>query len=82
MLRENRIRRAVLITANVLLWCVLGFYETGTAAPKESNEPFANSIVQRNEIISQLKEVVAELKAQRALLQSGTVKVVVEQGKR
>jgi len=77
MLRENNIRWAVLICANALLWCVLGFHQTSTAAPKENNEPFANAVAQRAEMISLLKEISAEVKAQHALMQSGTMKVIV-----
>ena len=67
------------ITGAILL-CVLGLYRPSTAADPESsqpNQPFANSVEQRAEMIEQLKAVVAELKEQNALLRSGKLKVLV-----
>ncbi len=39
--------------------------------------PFANSVVQRFDMIDQLKQINAQLKEQNALLRSGTVRVLV-----
>lgn len=78
MTNANRVRWAVLVTANVLGWCVLSFYESSNAADRTGNQPFANAVEQRNETIEQLKEINAELKAQTAILQSGRLKVVLE----
>ena len=77
---SNRIRWAVLVTLNVLFLCVLGFYRP-TSAQDNPHQPFANAVQQRNEIISQLKELNAELKAQSALMQSGRLTVIVSDQK-
>ena len=69
----------LLIVANVLFCCVLGFYETTDAAPPKvkAKQPFANAVEQRMEMIKQLKEINDLLKEQNALLRSGDVQVVV-----
>jgi len=67
----------LLIMANVLFYCVLGFYRATDAAPPKAKEPFANAVQQRMEMIVQLKEIRNLLKEQNALLASGKVKVVV-----
>lgn len=82
MARANQGRWLLLGVVNVLFWCVLSFYQTGTAAPQDDNLPFANSVQQRIDMVTQLKEINAELKAQNALLRSGTLKVIVTQEKK
>ena len=51
---------------------------TGSAAPKEEREPFANAVAQRAEMIALLKEIHAQLKEQNQLLSSGKLTVVVQ----
>ena len=75
---------AFLLAANVAMWGMLGFYQNSSAAPRTNQQPFANSVTQRAEMIAELKAITAELKnvrtqlkQQDALLQSGKVKVVV-----
>jgi hypothetical protein len=70
------LRWAVLVSANVLGWCMLCLLQPTLAAP--AKEPFANAVEQRFEIISQLKEINAQLKEQNALLRSGTLRVVAD----
>ncbi len=65
----------LLITANVLTYCVLSFYQTSDAAVT----PFANSVEQRFEIVTALHEIRDLLKEQNQLLRSGKLHVVVEQ---
>jgi len=62
--------------AVILFFCVLGFYRTSPAAPT-AQQPFGNSLGQRQQIIDQLKETNRLLRQQIALLQSGQVTVVV-----
>jgi len=82
-MQDNHKRWTLLIGANVLCWCVLSFYQATDAAPRTTNQPFANSVEQRAEMVAQLKEINAQLKAQTAILQSGSLKViVVEQNRR
>ena len=72
----------LLISANVVFYCVLSFYRaTDAAEPANPKLPFANSVQQRMEMISQLKEIKDLLKEQNELLRSGTV-VVVQPEKR
>jgi hypothetical protein len=66
-----------LIVANVLFCCVLSFYRATAAAPPKPEQPFANSVEQRMEMIKELKEIKLLLKEQNELLRSGEVKVVV-----
>lgn len=66
-----------LIVANVLFFCVLGFYWSTEAAPSKPKQPFANSVEQRMKMIEGLREIKVLLKEQNALLRSGEVKVVV-----
>ena len=75
-------RWAVLILANVLFCCVLSFYGTSDAAQTRGNppqEPFANSVQQRMEMINQLREIKTLLKEQNALLRSGEIKVEIKE---
>ena len=81
MRQTTRSGWVVLVVANVLLCCMLGFYQTSGAAPGGGTEPFSNSVQQRGEIIQQLKEVAALLKEQNKLLASGKLTVIVEKGK-
>jgi type II secretory pathway component PulM len=75
-LRMNR-SWAMLMAAGALVLCVLGLYQPGSAAPRGENEPFANAVEQRAEMIAQLREINALLKEQNALLRSGGLRVVV-----
>ncbi len=81
MNRGNFIRFSTLLVVNVVSLCVLSFYQTGTAAPQPGNQPFANAVEQRFEMITQLREISALLKEQNALLRSGRLQVVVTSDK-
>ena len=82
MSKLTTFRFGLLVCINVLGWCVLSFQQTPTRAQTNpganvDNLPFANSIVQRQEMIANLKDINAEIKAANALLRSGKLKVVV-----
>lgn len=69
---------ALLVTANVLCYCVLGFYQADAASPRAAAKPpFANSVQQRMEMINLLREIKDQLKQQNVLLRSGKLKVIV-----
>ncbi len=69
---------ALLVAANVLCYCVLSFYQADAASPRAGvKPPFANSVQQRMEMISLLRDINDQLKQQNALLRSGKLKVVV-----
>ena len=78
-MRKNVLVWGVLIAANVLLWCVLGLQQTTGAAQQRGQQPFANSVEQRNQMIEQLRELNAQLREQNTLLRSGRLTVVVHQ---
>jgi hypothetical protein len=71
----------VLVIINVVGWCVLSFQQATVAqtnpGSNPNNLPFANSIVQRQEMIGHLKEIQDELKTTNAILRSGQLRVVV-----
>jgi hypothetical protein len=73
----RRVGWTLLIAANVLFLCVLSFYRTTAAAPPKAQQPFANAVEQRMEMIKELQQIRALLKEQNALLRSGTVRVVI-----
>ena len=76
---KSRLCWTLLITANVVMWGVLGFYETTRAAqPTNPKLPFANSVEQRGEIARELRVISGLLREQNSLLRSGKLKVVVE----
>ena len=82
MSKLTTFRFGLLVCINVLGWCVLSFQQTPSSAQTNpganaDNLPFANSIVQRQEMIANLKDINAEIKAANALLRSGKLKVVV-----
>jgi hypothetical protein len=60
--------------------CVLGFQQNGSAQPKPSHEPFANSVAQQAEMIQLLKEINLQLKEQNNLLKNGVLRVTVDRG--
>jgi hypothetical protein len=64
------------------LVCVLGFQQTGSAQPKPTHEPFANSVAQNAEMIQLLREINQNLKEQNELMKSGTMRVVVDVAKK
>lgn len=74
---RNNLRWAVIFGANVLFIGVLAFYQPGNAAQPNAKEPFANSVEQREAMITELKQMNAQLKEQNALLRSGKLKVIV-----
>jgi len=64
------------------LVCVLGFHQTGSAQPKPTHEPFANSVAPQGEMIQLLKEINLQLKEQNQLLKNGVIRVTVDNGKK
>lgn len=79
MANDKRFRWALLIGLNLFCWYMLGFHQPASVAQQSNNGelPFANSVVQRFDIIDQLKQINAQLKEQNTLLRSGTVRVMV-----
>jgi len=65
---RSRTGWAVLIAANVVFLCVLGFYRSTRAASQPAKLPFANAVEQRMEMIAQLREARTLLKEQNALV--------------
>jgi hypothetical protein len=47
---------------------VLRFYQDSDAAPRSANQPFANAVEQRMEMITQLREIRVLLKEQNTLI--------------
>lgn len=72
-------RGTLLVLLNVLFGCVLCFYQSGQAAPKEATAPFTNPTEQRAETVKLLQEISAQLKEQNALLASGKLQVVIRE---
>ena len=70
-------RWAALIAVNALCLCVLGFYRSSSAEPRQGNLPFPIQEEQRGEMINLLTDVRELLKEQNALLRSGNLRVVV-----
>ena len=75
---NHRIGWAMLIAVNVLMGCMLCFYQRTSAAPPDGNQPFRNSVEQRDTIVGELKEVNAQLKEINSFLRSGNLRVVVQ----
>ncbi len=80
MPRTQDNRWMILVGINVAAWCMLGFYRAGDAAP--APQPFANAVEQRAESNTLMRDLLAEVKAQNALLRSGTLQVVVVETKK
>ena len=58
--------------------CMLGLYQTGTAAPPKGSEiPFVPPAEQRVEMVNLLREIRDALKEQNELLRSGSLRVVI-----
>jgi hypothetical protein len=70
-MRLNRSYRWMLIVTFLALAIgVLGFYSPTGAAPQGGQLPFANSVEQRLEIVTELREIKELLKEQNALLRA------------
>ena len=78
----RRLRWPALIAANAAGMCMLSFYRTEAAAQRQAQEPFANAVQQRFDMLNELRETNALLREQNALLRSGKLQVVVDDGKR
>ena len=80
-MKDRRTGWTVLIVANVLCYCVLSFYQTSDAAQRGSTipgkPPFANSVQQRQEMVTLLRDIKGLLREQNAFLRSGELKVIV-----
>lgn len=63
-----QLRWVVLISANVLFCCMLGFQQSSGAPPSGGQLPFSNAVEQRHEMIRELKQISALLREQNALL--------------
>lgn len=75
---SRRTAWALLVAGGAVCCCVLSFYQTSHAQQKTGGEPpFANSVQQRAEMVSELQEIKNLLKEQNALLRSGNLKVVI-----
>jgi len=59
---------ALAIGAGALFCCVLSFYQATDAAPPAGNQPFANPVQQRMDMINELKGIRALLREQNLLL--------------
>lgn len=79
MLQKINARWALLLGANVLVWCMLGFYGTIGAAPQGPQMPFANSVEQRADMVKELQEIKALLKEQNTLLRGRLQVIVIEE---
>ncbi len=79
---NRRIPWVLLLAGIVLGCCVLNFYQTTSAQPPEANQPFANSVEQRMDMVKLLTEIRDQLKEQNAWLKSGEMKVIVVQAKK
>lgn len=74
----SRSRWTTLLIVNVALWCVLGFYRDSNAfQQRQSNEPFANSVEQRMQMIAELRQLNEQMKEQNELLRSGKLQVLL-----
>jgi hypothetical protein len=78
---RNRFGWTVLLFANVLAWCMLGFDRRSGAAPQDVRAPFDNAVQQRNDMIRELQEIKALLKEQNTLLRAGAKKPNVPEPK-
>lgn len=67
-------RWMVLVTFNFIAWGVLSFCGPIGAAPKVTQQPFANPVEQSNEVIRELKEIKALLQEQNGLLRTNIVR--------
>lgn len=65
---RHRVSWTVAIAAAALFCCVLGFYQALDAAPPADNQPFANPVQQRMNMITELRAIRALLQEQNALL--------------
>lgn len=70
MLRKRSYGSLALVSGIAVALSVLGFYSTTGAAPKGAQTPFANSVEQRLEIVTELREIKELLKEQNALLRA------------
>lgn len=82
MFVSTRARWTLVVAANVVAWCMLGLMRQTDAQPPSTGAPFTDAVEQRNEIISQLKQLNGLVKEQNALLRSGQLHVVLSDKKK
>ena len=70
MLANGTSRSIMLAGGIAVAVSVLGFYSTTGAAPQGGQPPFANSVEQRLEIVTELREIKELLKEQNTLLRA------------
>ncbi len=63
-------RWAALLSTNFFLWGVLSFYDSSSAAPPSGQQPFANAVEQRHEMVRELQQIKALLQEQNQLLRA------------
>lgn len=74
-MRNLKSRWMALIVANVVAWGVFGLYQASVAQqPKGPQLPFANSNLQRSDILTELREIKELIKEQNTLLRQGAGK--------
>lgn len=61
-------RWVLAVAAGALVCCVLSFYRASDAAPPANNQPFANSVQQRMDMIAELKAIHGLMKEQNGLI--------------
>lgn len=66
-------RWVLAVAGGGLVCCVLSFYQASDAAPPSGNQPFANSVQQRMDMIGELTAIHALMKEQNALLKEQNV---------
>ena len=78
MRNTTAFRWFVLAVANAGLWCMLGFYQTSSAAPqpiakppRAIGQPLADSVRLQSEMLGELKAIRRLLEQQNKLLQAG-----------
>jgi hypothetical protein len=70
MLRNRSTGPVAIVCATAVVLSVLGFYSTTGAAPQGGQPPFANSVEQRLEIVTELRAIKELLKEQNDLLRA------------
>ncbi|MHC2066829.1 hypothetical protein ACYFX5_05120 [Bremerella sp. T1] len=78
---ESNKRWQTLIILNVLCLAAGWWYSQSDAAPPEPKQPFANSVQQREAMISLLRESNQLLREQNQLLKSGKLKVQISESR-
>jgi hypothetical protein len=74
MMKTTTSRWTTIVVLNVLAWSLFGGFRMCTAQSKGGQLPFSNSVEQRSEILTELREIKDLIREQNTILRDSGAK--------